>query len=302
MKLIEYSTKEQLGPNDKLIFTGDFVDRGPNAKEIYNKLKALKQRYKDRVVLHIGNHEHMNLKIINPEKAAKGEIPESWPADATPDLQNDWNGDWAKRSAYWGPSGELGGWLRSGDWNVITMHQIPGAPETRTVTVHAGLLLSVFAKYGGMGSEKNAGPNAIRELNKAGKKALKEDDMAHELFGGDGLLWTREHSRGADGPVCDEINKILTATGAHRMIVGHTPQAQGVVERCQGAYIIADTAMSLGFHGGKGSGPASAVVIETDESGKYKHTYAMSGTTNRSGDPFSYQLGQSKLMGDGRAA
>jgi len=51
--------------NDKLIFVGDYIDRGKDNKLVVDKIMRLKQELGSRVVTLIGNHEDMALKAFN---------------------------------------------------------------------------------------------------------------------------------------------------------------------------------------------------------------------------------------------
>lgn len=51
--------KEWSPENETLVLLGDYVDRGPNSKQVVQKIMRLKQTYGDKVVALQGNHEEM---------------------------------------------------------------------------------------------------------------------------------------------------------------------------------------------------------------------------------------------------
>ena len=60
---------DEIRPNlgvDKLIFLGDYIDRGPNSYKVIRFLMDLQSKYgKDDIVLLRGNHEDMAIDYIN---------------------------------------------------------------------------------------------------------------------------------------------------------------------------------------------------------------------------------------------
>lgn len=46
---------------DKLVFTGDYVDRGPESYGVLCRIKALQEQYPDNVVVLAGNHEWISI-------------------------------------------------------------------------------------------------------------------------------------------------------------------------------------------------------------------------------------------------
>lgn len=54
------------GSTDKIIFLGDYVDRGPNSDLVIDKIIELKKEYGDRIITIIGNHEILLLNGIAP--------------------------------------------------------------------------------------------------------------------------------------------------------------------------------------------------------------------------------------------
>jgi serine/threonine protein phosphatase 1 len=56
LKLIA-KIEAHLGNNDKIVFLGDYIDRGPNTKDAINQLTGLRKRYGGRIIFLKGNHE-----------------------------------------------------------------------------------------------------------------------------------------------------------------------------------------------------------------------------------------------------
>lgn len=67
MQLVDLLNK--VNPNfylDKIIFLGDYIDRGPNSYEVIQLLINLQKKYgKEHIVLLRGNHEQMAIDNIN---------------------------------------------------------------------------------------------------------------------------------------------------------------------------------------------------------------------------------------------
>ncbi|KAH9994785.1 hypothetical protein BJV77DRAFT_993083 [Russula vinacea] len=71
----------------------------------------------------------------------------------------------------------------------------------------------------------------------------------HTFYGSDGPLWYRK--------VCREVDSVLEKTGTRRMIMGHTPDFEEIVSRCNGKIIIIDTGISHAY-----GGALSALSVE----------------------------------------
>jgi serine/threonine protein phosphatase 1 len=82
-------------PGDTIAFVGDYVDRGPNSREVVDQLIALRQRTDIKTVFLKGNHEDMCLSYLG-------------------------------RAGHWGEAWHLNGGLQTlKSWNVAP--QMPGA-------------------------------------------------------------------------------------------------------------------------------------------------------------------------------
>ncbi|THH09178.1 hypothetical protein EW146_g8759 [Bondarzewia mesenterica] len=77
------------------------------------------------------------------------------------------------------------------------------------------------------------------------------------LYDTDGPLWYRGWALGNEEVVCKAVDGVLQKTGTRRMIMGHTPDFEKIVSRCDGKIIIIDTGISHAY-----GGALSALSIE----------------------------------------
>jgi serine/threonine protein phosphatase 1 len=57
-----------LRSGDKIIFLGDYIDRGPYSDKVLDKLISLKEKYGDDIITLKGNHEWLLLASLGKEK------------------------------------------------------------------------------------------------------------------------------------------------------------------------------------------------------------------------------------------
>jgi serine/threonine protein phosphatase 1 len=57
-----------LRKNDKLIFLGDYIDRGNQSPEILDELIELKKKFNDNIIFLMGNHEWLFLNALDRSK------------------------------------------------------------------------------------------------------------------------------------------------------------------------------------------------------------------------------------------
>ncbi len=70
-ELSELINKLPLEQNSKIIFLGDYIDRGPNSKDVIDQILNLKKKYE--VVTLMGNHEAMLLAFLqDPSSSMAG--------------------------------------------------------------------------------------------------------------------------------------------------------------------------------------------------------------------------------------
>ncbi|KAG9121395.1 hypothetical protein FRC07_002670 [Ceratobasidium sp. 392] len=71
----------------------------------------------------------------------------------------------------------------------------------------------------------------------------------HELYGADGPVWYRGWATEPDSFVCPAVEGVLAKTGVRRMVMGHTPNFENMVSRCDGKILLIDTGISKAYGG-----------------------------------------------------
>jgi len=267
-----------------LVQNGDITDRGPDSLKIIHDLQRLQReaaRAGGRVMVLVGNHEAMNvtgdLRYVHPgeyaafrdrdsasrrasvyaanraaiETAARAQNPA-----LTPEQVRD---AWLKATPLgmiehqtaWRPAGELGKWT-IGNPAVIMVGD--------SLFVHGGIS-SAYVQL------------SIDEINRRVAAALAAGETADESIINDpvGPLWYRgliSRDKGDEGgsgrrepgppragqlpprPSIEvEIDQILRAYGARRIVIAHTPILSGISVSQDGKLIRIDTGISK-YYGG----------------------------------------------------
>jgi len=65
LQMLEQCRDHAAGRRYRLIFIGDYIDRGPNSRAVVETLRGLAQRDPENVVCLMGNHEDMLLDAID---------------------------------------------------------------------------------------------------------------------------------------------------------------------------------------------------------------------------------------------
>jgi hypothetical protein len=240
------------GGKTTLVQLGDIVDREPDSLQIIRSLQQLAAeapRAGGKVVVVLGNHEAMNL-LGDDRYTTPGEYA-SYTDDRSParreqlflsvarklqsanpntppsQLRDRWMAEhplgWVEHREAWSPSGELGKWATSNPAVV----KIDG-----TLFVHGG----ISAEYAKL---------SLDEINRrvAAAMASANDGPSTILYDPLGPLWYRglvmrdpdaEQVRAKETPppkpltVDQELDTVLSAYGAQRMVIGHTPDLKGI--------------------------------------------------------------------------
>ena len=266
------------GGRTTLVQLGDVTDREPDSLKIIRNLQQLQKqapRKGGRVVVVLGNHEAMNLvgdnryttageyaAFANSQSAAlrdrlyeanraavEAAVRAQNPKATSEQIRAAWMAQhplgWAEHMLAWSPSGELGRWATANP-AVVKIGD--------TLFVHGGL----SAEYAPLG---------ITEINRrvAAAMAKADDTPTSILFDPLGPLWyrglaTRDPRADPDAakagsaikprlPIDQELAAVLTATGARRIVIAHTPILSGISITYGGRLVRIDTGISR-YYGG----------------------------------------------------
>lgn len=260
-----------------LVQLGDILDREPDSLKIVRSLQELQKeapRAGGHVVVVLGNHEAMNLlgdfRYTTPGEFAAFAGPESAalrnrvyeknrsaiekaaqatnPALTTQQIRDSWMAEhplgWLEHKFAWSPAGDLGRWAARNPAIV----KIGG-----TLFVHGGL----SAEYSKM---------TLEEINHRVAAAMSSGDgrPTTVLYDPLGPLWYRglvmkdadaEELRSNTVPPPapmgpgEELQLVLSAYGAQRLVIGHTPDLNGIDISADGRLARIDTGISRAYGG-----------------------------------------------------
>ncbi|HYX46601.1 MAG TPA: metallophosphoesterase [Sphingomicrobium sp.] len=256
-----------------LVQLGDILDREPDSLQIVRSLQRLQDeapRSGGRVIVVLGNHEAMNLlgdfRYTTPGEIAafadqrstarreqyyisiRKQLEAANPNAAPSAVREAWMAahplGWVEHKQAWSPSGELGRWATRNPAIV----KIDG-----TLFVHGGL----SAEYAKL---------PLEEINRRIAAAMAAGDNGPSTFLYDplGPLWYRglvmtdadaDQVRAKEVPPSQlisadqELDTVLSAFGAQRLVIGHTPALQGIQILGNGRLARIDTGNSRAYGG-----------------------------------------------------
>ncbi len=221
-----------IGGKLTLVQTGDQIDRGDEDRDVLDLLARLEKEAAaagGKVVVLNGNHELMNVqgdfRYVTP-----GAVSPFAGASPRSPLARNFRGGMAERAAAFLPGGQYA--LLLAERDVV-------AVVGDSVFAHGGVLPE-HVSYG------------IARLNAEARRWMRSGPAtAPELVASErGPMWLRDFSV---DPVSDENCAVLTRTldalGVRRMVVGHTPQKQGVTSACGERVYRIDVGLSR-YYGG----------------------------------------------------
>lgn len=255
-----------------LVQLGDITDRGADSLLIIRNLQQLQKeapRAGGKVIVLLGNHEAMNLtgdlRYVTPGEFAAFATPQSaavrdtyYAANkarleaADPSLSPAAIRDkfikatplgWVEHQKAWGSTGDLGRWARSNP----AMVKLNG-----TLFVHGGISAELSKIQ-------------LDEVNRKVAAAMAKGDGGLDsiLYDPLGPLWyrglvmkdadaqaTRAGAGSGNPDPAAELKTVLSAYGAKRLVVAHTPNLAGILILREGTLARVDTGISR-YYGGK---------------------------------------------------
>lgn len=264
--------------------TGDVMDRGPDAKKVFELLMRLEEEAEKaggQVHFLIGNHEEMNItgialdqpNYVTPEQFVSF-LPDKYIRKKEKELINDHKTSLSDKDEalkqYWSrlmredPQARMK-YLENfnkqyGDWilkhnAVIMINEI--------VFVHGGISKK-FSQW----ELKDINKRARYELREVQKASLKNLSLSIDLqivFQSDGPFWYRELARQDENFFSSEVDIILKNLDAKAIVIAHTPKTGAIataenMSRFNKRVWVIDTGISKAY-----GGILSALVIENEK-------------------------------------
>ena len=260
-----------------LVQMGDVADRGADSLKIIRSLQQLQKEAPHKggkVIVILGNHEAMNLlgddRYVTPgeyaafvdgqsaarrdrvyaanraplEAAARAQNPQITPEQVRAQWISQHPLGWVEHRLAWGPSGEIGKW----------------AAANPAIAKIGGTLFA----HGGISAEYAKQPLDVVNRRVAAAMAAADDDPTSVLNDPLGPLWYRglvmsdtdaNAQRALAKPPApplgsdQELNAVLAAYGAQRLVIAHTPSLRGIQITASGRLARIDTGISR-YYGG----------------------------------------------------
>ncbi|KIP07649.1 hypothetical protein PHLGIDRAFT_105415 [Phlebiopsis gigantea 11061_1 CR5-6] len=251
------------GDVDFFVQTGDIIDRGDDTIKLYDWMEVLREEAQQaggNVISHLGNHEWMNV-IGDWRYVHKSEI-QTFGSPATR-LKMIMTGRIGKQWA-----------TNYTTTSRVPLHPSLGEPNTDYDPSSASPLSHAAMSFvhGGLAPnypDLTPFPSKINNLGHSLLKKLQHRNpppaphppnpypglssdatpAEHRLYGTDGPLWYRGWALESEQKVCAAVDAVLQKTGTRRMVMGHTPNFEKIVSRCDGKIIIIDTGISHAYGG-----------------------------------------------------
>ena len=136
---------------------------------------------------------------------------------------------------------------------------LPRGPYALLLSSHPTVLIvndTVFAHGGVLAKHLRYG---LVRINHEVEAWMRGDaPLPRALQGDDTPFWTRVYGESMTQDACDDLKKVLGRLGAVRMVVGHTPQKDGISLACDASLARIDVGMSAAY----GDHPVQALEID----------------------------------------
>lgn len=252
--IIGTNTTDWIAGKDILVNTGDTVDRGNDTVKVYQLFQSLREqsaKMGGQVITLLGNHEMMNAM-------------HDWSYVAPGDIES-FGGAEARRKAI-----STDGWLGK-EWlhhynvtasvRLLPKEACKYGPMDAAVFVHGG----ITPEWAAIGTDTinalghSLLSKALADPNSSGALPANTTDEERSLWERSGPFRYRGYALEKNETACPTIKTALDTLGYDHMVMGHTPQMDGIVKRCNGTGILIDTGISS-VYGGK----QSALVFESE--------------------------------------
>jgi hypothetical protein len=266
------------GGDTILIQTGDAVDRGPNSREIIEDLMRLQKeaaRARGQLIAMVGNHEAMNLtgdlryvsaadyagyadrrsasrreNVLNSNKVAiETAYREKDPQMSSEAIKKAWFESYPlgriEHQIAWSDQGDIGRWVVKNPVVVL----LDG-----TLFVHGGISPAYLDLSA---AQINARADAALTARDTDPAAIINDEqgplwyrgLAQPLASASGETHVARTPAQIQPAGEDQLNVLLSAYGARRIVLGHTPILSGIALFQDGKLICIDTGISAVYGG-----------------------------------------------------
>ncbi|GAA5832387.1 hypothetical protein JCM11251_006430 [Rhodosporidiobolus azoricus] len=279
-----------IGGDSILVQTGDIVDRGKDTIAIYRFFQTLRpqaERAGGAVVSLLGNHEIMNALgdwryVTKEDIASFGGERNRRLAMSTGWLGQDWRTNYSitARVPYlhtsFPPGVPIPAFPRTpvGESDKRFLSEETYEDQNGNAEENPFAVAAASFVHGGITPEylsQLSTSRPVEEINRIGSSLLfsllstpaaplglpRSATPEQRLFWSEqGPMWNREWAIEDEEEICDRVGEVARRLRVRRLVMGHTPQFGGIMQRCEGKVLLIDTGISRAY-----GGPLSSLEI-----------------------------------------